>query len=180
MNINAEIKKHTGTDQEIADAINADPAYWGEVKTDTVWSWLADAGRLYTLEQFSDSIDPQSDSPQVIGLKSAVRALLKAINNTLTSLDTAPGSKHRTLIDAVSAALSLDVSDLLAKGRPAGWVDVTAEQVAAAKIENEKADQVTANLTTIDKAYGAALDQIDDLTKARDAAVAVFNAAIGA
>ncbi len=165
MNINQEIKKHTGTDQEIADAINADPAFWGEVKADTVWSWLADAGRLYTLEQFAESIDPQSDSSQVIGLKSAVRALLKALNNTLTTLDTAPGSKHRALIDAVAGALSLDVSGLLAKGRPSNWTDVTAEQVAKAKLVNASQANLETATATLRDSYQTAIGEIDAGTR---------------
>lgn len=175
MNISDEVKKHTGTAAEIAAAINADAAFWNEISGDKVWAWLADAGRLVTLQAFEQSLNPSTDSPQVIGLKSAVRALLAALNNTLTTLDPTPGSGQRALIDAVGSALSLDVSALLAAGRPAGWTDITAEQVTAALAANTAEATRDANLATLDAAYGAALDHLDDLAAAK----AAFIAAIG-
>lgn len=156
MNILNEVTKHAGTDAEIAAAINADSIYWKEIATDKVWAWLADGGRLYILESFGDSINPQSDDAATIALKSAVKTLLKALNNTLTTLDPTPGSDQRTLINAVASALSLDISSLLSKGRPANWVDVTEQQVTDAKATNARNAEIRPWIVAADYAAQAA------------------------
>ena len=181
MNIINELPKHTGTDAEVAALINADPAYWGEITSDKVWAWLAGGGRLYVLESFAGSIDADADSAALIGLKSAVGSLLKALNNTLTTLDPTPGSDQRTLIDTVATALSMDVSDLLTKGRPAGWVDVTEADVTAA-VALQARRLVISNVTLAANAAaqaGVALmvdESGDSYAEVRAAMVAEFDA----
>ena len=138
------------TDAEAASAFNADPANWTNLAPETVYSWLAGNARRYTLRQFAESIDPQADSPQAMGLKSAVGTLMDALQSDRTRLETAPGSEHRQLVDAVATlglpgVGALDIADLLNKGRLGD--EATAQTVAAARAKNARRDAADAAMS---------------------------------
>ncbi|MEM6498955.1 MAG: hypothetical protein AAF709_19810 [Pseudomonadota bacterium] len=164
MNLNEEVRKQitadpTATNAGIAAAINADPAFWPEFAVRAFVRWLP--GRQSILEAFAATANPSSDTDEALTLKDGIKAIMLAASSPSEVIDSAPGSRDRTLIESlvvIPGIVQSDVDELLASARPAGWVDATEASVGTARAENAHSDALTAYSTAQDAIYQAAVE----------------------
>lgn len=146
------------TAADTAAAYNADPSGWRPVPAFRVIAWMGEAARIAKLEmlvaavaaKFPDEENPPT--PNELGLYSAVRSVFLGASNTDTVVDMFPASPHRQLLAGLVAASVLTAGDaaaLVSRGRPDGWVDATAADVAAARATLARRAAADATLTAL-------------------------------
>jgi len=170
MNVTTEVKNRTGTAQEIADAINADPKFWNEIRPATVAAWNAKGTRGTRLKAFAASIDLDNDSEALLQIKNALGTMFETLNVPGQALDSSPTSDQGQLIRAV-ATLGIPgidataVGELLATARPSGWVDVTAADVTKAQLVNASQANLETATAALRASYQTAIGEIDAGTR---------------
>jgi hypothetical protein len=122
-------------DGELAEAYNAEPGHYVPVPSHRALAWLGEDARLKRLKAF---IAVVTEDAQTIALQSAVDTLLLAAGNPNAELEMHPGSGHRTMLAYLSQGEPLtpdDAAALIARGYRPGFTPVTADDVAAGRLE---------------------------------------------
>lgn len=160
------------------------PENYQPVPAISVAQWLGEAGLRERLDMFLAMPLPAQDHPMyapTIGLRAGVKQLLSMQANPAAELIVAPGTGNRALLDGGVASGVLTADDaarLITRARPVGYVEHTAETVAARRAamaaEAQQAERQNA-FDVIDNVWGVEIYGVGraELMRRRDAGEAL-------